>query len=88
MNTIIPYLQDSSFDSDVTSAMGQAYDMALRAMHERGRPYIVQEVIARQIVEVARTGERDANQMCARALAALGFGEKTCGQVFPGRSKR
>ena len=38
-----------------------------------GQPDIVKEIIAKRIVEIAKTGERDPVQLCERALAALGF---------------
>jgi hypothetical protein len=73
--TILPFLRDTSFDSDVTGMMGKAYDQALRALHDKGQPHIVQEVIARKIIELAEAGERDADRMCQRALASLGIAQ-------------
>ncbi len=35
-------------------------------LHDKGQPALVQEVIARRIVEIAKTGERDSNRICER----------------------
>jgi hypothetical protein len=71
--TIIPFLRDTSFDPELTNLMGIAYDKALRARHDKGQPHMVQEIIARKIIDIAKAGERDADRMCERALAALGI---------------
>jgi hypothetical protein len=67
------FFQDGAFDPDITSAMGEAFDRPCKSLHDMGQPDIVKEIIAKRIVEVARTGERDPVQLCERALAALGF---------------
>jgi hypothetical protein len=33
-------------------------------------------ILARRIIEVARRGECDPDELCARALQALGFGKR------------
>ena len=52
--------------------MGDAYDIACRALHPQGRPPVVQEILAKRIIEAARRGERDPDRMAAIALANLG----------------
>ncbi len=54
--------------------MGEAYDKARKMLHDKGQPDVVQEIIARRIVEVAMTGERDPDQLAKRALQAFGIG--------------
>jgi hypothetical protein len=73
LSTIIPFLKDGSFDPDTTRAMGEAFDRARKQLHDRGQPDVVQEIIARRIIDIARTGERDPDTMCKRALAAFGI---------------
>ena len=68
------FLQNGTFDSDTTQVMGEAYDKARKMLHDKGQPDVVQEVIARRIVEVAMTGERDPDQLAKRALQAFGIG--------------
>ena len=53
--------------------MGQAYDKARKLLHDRGQPAIVNEIIARRIIEIARKGERDPDKLCERVLSAFGM---------------
>ncbi len=53
--------------------MNNAYGKACRMLHDKGQPALVQEVIARRIVEIAKAGERDPNKICDRVLADLGL---------------
>lgn len=41
-------------------------------LHDTGQGQIVQAFIAKRIIEVALTGERDVDQLARRALLALG----------------
>jgi lipopolysaccharide/colanic/teichoic acid biosynthesis glycosyltransferase len=51
-----------------------AFDCACRSLHDIGQlNNAVKEVIAKQIVELARDGERDPNKLCEHALQTLGF---------------
>jgi hypothetical protein len=70
---IPPFLKGRSFDSDATHVMGMAYDKARRLLHDRGQPDVVQEVIARRIIEVAMTGERNPDILAQRALLTFGI---------------
>jgi hypothetical protein len=65
-------LQGQSFDPETIEVMGKAYDKAKRRLHDTGQPALVQEVIARRIIDIAATGERDPDQIARRALEALG----------------
>ena len=71
--TIVPFLRDNSFDPEMTQIMGAAYDKARKMLHDRGQPAVVQEVIARRVIDIAQTGERDPDQICQRAMTALGL---------------
>lgn len=46
-------------------------------LHDKGQPALVQEVIARRIVEIAKAGERDPNKICQRVLTDLGLQRDT-----------
>jgi hypothetical protein len=70
---IIPFLKERVFDNDATKAMGEAYAKARRMLHDTGQPRLVQEVIAKRIIDVAMTGERDPDELARRALLALGL---------------
>jgi len=65
-------LQGQSFDPETIEVMGQAYDKAKRRLHDTGQPALVQEVIAKRIIDIAAAGERDPDQIAKRALQALG----------------
>lgn len=51
--------------------MGQAFDAACKALHDKGQPSVVYEVMARRIIAAARAGERDVLQLRNAALQAL-----------------
>jgi hypothetical protein len=67
-------LQGRSFDPETIEVMGQAYDKAKRRLHDTGQPALVQEVIAKRIIDIAAAGERDPDQIAQHALQALGVG--------------
>ena len=70
--TIIELFRVTAFDPDTVDVLGEAYNKACRSLHDTGQPYIVNEIIARRIIALAHTGERDPDQLCAGALTALG----------------
>jgi len=79
MAGILPFFRGAAFDYDLTRAMGEAFERACRSLHDLGQPDLVRDIIARRIIEVARRGERDPDELCARALQALGFGKRQIG---------
>ena len=52
--------------------MGKAYDIACHSLHPKGRPPVLQEPFAKNIVDAAQRGERDPERLAAIALGALG----------------
>jgi hypothetical protein len=74
MADIFPFFRGAAFDQDATRAMGEAFDRACHSLHDIGQPDLVREIIAKRIIEVSRNGERDPDELCVRALQALGFG--------------
>jgi hypothetical protein len=69
----VPIFAEASFGPDVIDIMTKAYGQACRMLHDKGQPEVVQEVIARRILEIARTGERDPDRLCERVLADFGI---------------
>ena len=67
------YFQEAAFGPEVTAILGDAFDRAHRSLHDSGQPEIVNEVIAKRIIDLARRGERDPKILCEEALAALGL---------------
>jgi hypothetical protein len=73
---ILPFIiEGHSFDETATQAMGEAYDKARGRLHDKGQPAIVQEIIAKRIIDLATAGERDSDELARRALLALGMTE-------------
>ena len=73
MADILPFLMGRSFDPETTRIMGEAFDTARHGLHDRGQPAVVQEIIAKRIIDIAATGERDPRQLAQQALKALGI---------------
>jgi hypothetical protein len=71
--TSVPIFAEAAFGSDAIDVMTKAYGQACRMLRDKGQPEVVQEVIARRIVEIARTGERDPERICERVLAEFGI---------------
>ncbi len=72
MSSVVPLFRDSGFDAEATQNLGNAYDIACRSLHQKGRPPVVQELLAKKIVEVAQRGELDPDKLAAIALGIMG----------------
>jgi len=72
MTTIVALFQTSEFGPETVDVMARAYEKARKSLHDKGQPWIVQEVIAARIIAAARGGERDPDKLCRTALSALG----------------
>jgi hypothetical protein len=66
-------IADRTFDPDVTAAVCEAFDRACLALRDTGQPDLVQEVIARRVIEIAARGEHDPTRLCEATLASLGL---------------
>lgn len=53
--------------------MGVAYDKAQQMLRDSGQPAVVQELIARSIIHIAASGERDPEILAREGLKALGL---------------
>ncbi len=53
--------------------MTRAYEAALSLVRVKDQTDAIKELIAKKIIEVTRTGERDPPRICARALTELGL---------------
>jgi hypothetical protein len=71
--TIIPFLKDQSFDPELVQVMGRAFDGAAKNLHDRGQPALVRDIIAKRIIDIAKTGERDPDKICERVLRSFGM---------------
>jgi hypothetical protein len=70
--TITPF-EDVAFDDATSSAMGEAFDRACRSLQIIGDAVIVREIIAKRIIDVATSGERDPARLHAQALIIFGI---------------
>ena len=53
--------------------MGDAFDCATNGLQDTGQPGVVQEFIAKRIVDLAASGERDPQKLASMALHSLGI---------------
>ena len=66
-----PPLQNLSLDPAEVIAVNGAYDLACLTLQNIGQLEVDREIIARGILQAAKTGERDANKLCERAIHGL-----------------
>lgn len=59
------------FDPEALAVMSEAFEAALKALHDTGQPEEAREVIAQRIIEAARRGERDRARLVKAALPWL-----------------
>ncbi len=67
-----PFVKGASFDPEHVKAMGGAFDGVIRELDDMGQYSIAREVIAEQIIALAKTGERDPDKLCELTMDALG----------------
>lgn len=66
-----PYFQNLSLDPAEVIAVSEAYDLACRTLQNIGQLEVDREIIARGILGAVKTGERDADKLCERAIRGL-----------------
>ncbi len=72
-------LQKSAFEPDDIKRMTTAYETALVQLELKDRNDPLTELIAKLIIEVAQTGETNADNICAIALSRLnGTAREAC----------
>jgi len=64
---------EAAFEPDDVARLTSAYEAALNLLGLTDRTDPVTEIVAKKIIEIARTGERDPPKICARALKELGI---------------
>jgi len=62
------HLNGQWFDPETIRVMGLACEMALIALRLADRGDIANDVVAHKIIEHAKTGERDPEQLCEAVL--------------------
>jgi hypothetical protein len=71
MSNINQPFQDLSLDPAEVIAVNEAYELACQTLQNIGQLEVDREIIARGILQAAKTGERDANKLCERAILGL-----------------
>ena len=66
------FLQEAVFDQADIDRMASAYEAALKLLRLTDRDDPICELVAKKIIEVTSTGEKDAPKICARALLEMG----------------
>ena len=76
MASVVSFIKEtelgSVFDDQATKAMGEAFDAAWKVLDETGQSSDIYEAVARCIIEIAKSGERDTQQLRNSALTAVG----------------
>ena len=77
MATILPFIRsETAFDDSTTQIMGVAFDAACAEFREADLTKLTREIIAAQIIQAAKRGERDPARLCRIAVSALRGGGK------------
>jgi hypothetical protein len=71
--TVHRLIANGSFGPDEIRVMSEAYEAALVVLRLNGAEDPVTELIARSIINVSASGERDPARMADRAINALGI---------------
>jgi len=71
MSNVVDLFHTTAFDPETVKVLCDAYDRACQSMHDTGQPYIVSEIIALNIIALAKAGERNPDRLCEGALKAL-----------------
>jgi len=67
---ITPYLKGEQFEPETTRVMGVAFEMA-RVAVERDWGNYADGFLAKRIIELAKSGERNPDLLCEEALKGL-----------------
>jgi hypothetical protein len=71
MSMPFPLFAKACFDPEATKLMGDVFEEIILSLDRVGRPRVVQEAIARQIIEAVGDGERDRDAIYQRVLASM-----------------
>jgi hypothetical protein len=70
---IFRLLQNSAFGPEQIRYMAMAYEDALHVLRLAHCTDLVTEIVAKKVIEIAQTGERDPLRISLRAIEELGF---------------
>jgi hypothetical protein len=84
--SIRQYLNGERFDPESLRIMGLAFEMSRAALHIQGRRDAADKLIAEQIIELAKAGERDLERLSEYALAKVREADGCASQLFQASS--
>ena len=70
---VVQLFRNGSFDLAGIQALSDAYELARKSLRDTGQPPIVNEVLARRIVDQAESGERNPRALATAALKTFGL---------------
>jgi hypothetical protein len=68
---LTPYLKEAIFDPEAIKAMWAAFEAVCETLQLHPRSDSITEIVARKVIEVAGTGERDPERIRDLVLLAL-----------------
>jgi hypothetical protein len=68
---LTPYLKEAVFDPKAIEAMTAAFEAVCESLQLVKRDDLIAEIVARKVIEVAETGERDPERIRELVLLAL-----------------
>ena len=68
---IRPFLNREQFDQETIRILGVAFEQVCITLRTRDRDDDVSQAIANKIIELAKTGERNPDLLCERALTDI-----------------
>jgi hypothetical protein len=68
---LTPFLKEAAFDPEAIKAISAAFEAVCESLQLRNRSDPITEIVARKVIEVAGTGERDPERIRDLALLAL-----------------
>ena len=69
--SITQFLDSSKFDPETRRVMGMAFEMARAALQLGPQGNLIDERIAKKIIELAKTGELDPELLCESVLKEI-----------------
>ena len=76
---ITPFLNGEHFDAETKRVMGVAFELARAALRVSDTAHPVLPHVANKIIELAKTGERNPDLLCERAMTDLGHRQISVG---------
>ena len=69
----IPFFDAASIRQESVRIIGEAYDTAVIELHDLGQPALVNELLAKRIIELVTKGHRNPKQVSDQVLLDVGI---------------